>query len=510
MAASPQRAGRSVNDYDTADELRQALLNCSLSDEPSNNCKKADWLLPIPDEEAEEQTVDKELQRLLILKSYLVLDAEKEEAFDRLTEEACRQFNVPTSLISLVDLGRQFAFSSSGSPDVARESSREVAFCAHTILSKKGICVVSDTKKDDRFRENALVTGKPHLRFYAGAPLISPEGYKLGTFCVEGPEPRPGGLTDEEKDKLKEFANKAMQLMVDRRKKLQERLDAPPFNEQLRRHAAVTTNLGGLLYKFGECIIAMCLYQESVQTLMYVEEEGNGELPPKERQDEMSHLLSLLSAETNIPESRQALIKKVSSLFPDTGTSSSNNTSGAVAMENICRTCVVDGIPGLFGPTSKLKGTGRRNLASLVFGEAFQISLENKGQKNGPIELLPFIIPIGQCSKATLFNMGLIHYHWGSPDTALQFFDLAASLSKQLTPLAFDPVILGCLNNMAQIHLQYGRPADAMELLSDALTRGNAALLVSTTSQTFARTTKRPDSVVLVILAYICTIVGIL
>ena len=87
-----------------------------------------------------------------------------------------------------------------------------------------------------------------------------------------------------------------------------------------------------------------------------------------------------------------------------------------------------------------------------------------------------YIIPLEQCSKATLFNMGLVHYHWGSEDSAMQFFDLAASLSQQQNPTQFDPVILGCLNNMAQIHLQHGRSQDAMDLMADALTRGNAAL----------------------------------
>jgi len=168
------------------------------------------------------------------------------------------------------------------------------------------------------------------------------------------------------------------------------------------------------------------------------------------------------------------LIKKVVCLYPNTGT---NSSSEAVATVKICQTCTIDGIPGLFGSTSKLRGSSHRHLASLVFGEAFQVSLATKGEEKGPIELLPFIIPIEQCSKATLFNMGLVHYHWGSPDTAMQFFDLAASLSQELDSLAFDPVILGCLNNMAQIHLLYGRPADALELLADALTRGNAALV---------------------------------
>jgi hypothetical protein len=177
-AASVSAHGRSVVDYVTQEELLQALSTVTPQGLSTN-----DWLLPVPDPEAEEQTVEGEMSRLLTLKSYLVLDAEKEEAFDKLTQEACDIFGVPTSLISLIDLGRQFFLSNTDmtpgadtSSDAARETPRSVAFCSHTILNKKGIVVVNDTALDDRFKESPLVTEGPHLRFYAGAPLISPEG----------------------------------------------------------------------------------------------------------------------------------------------------------------------------------------------------------------------------------------------------------------------------------------------------------------------------------------------
>jgi hypothetical protein len=178
MATQTSAFGRSVQDYITEDELKEALLSVS-SRNLSGDSKTPDWILPVPDPEAEEQTVEGELQRLLTLKSYLLLDAEKEEAFDKLTEEACKVFGVPTSLISLIDLGRQFLFSNTGCPGDVRETSRAVAFCSHTILNKKGIVVVNDTKKDERFMKSPLVTDGPRLRFYAGAPLISPEGKLL-------------------------------------------------------------------------------------------------------------------------------------------------------------------------------------------------------------------------------------------------------------------------------------------------------------------------------------------
>jgi len=155
---------RSVVDYETPESLQQALEDAVDRDR--------DWLLPCADPDAQPQTVPDELQRLLTLRSYLLLDADAEQAFEELTEQARVEYNVPTSLISLVDLGRQFLFAGASG---IRETPRSVAFCAHTILHKN-VCVVKDTTLDARFRHNKLVTEAPHLRFYAGAPLISPEG----------------------------------------------------------------------------------------------------------------------------------------------------------------------------------------------------------------------------------------------------------------------------------------------------------------------------------------------
>lgn len=309
---------------------------------------------------------------------------------------------------------------------------------------------------------------------------------------MEGPQPRPEGLSLKEQDKLKEYARRTVELMVDRRKKLEERLSATPVNAELRRHAAIVTNLGAILYRYGDCVTAMKLFQEGVQTLMYVEEDTNGGLPSRERQVQMAHLLSLLSSEANTQASREVLIRKVIDLVTD-NVSDGTTASGAAATPAICRTCVVDGIPGLFSPMSRLKGANaRQHLPGLVFAEAFEVTVEATDYSK-PIDERQFIIPIEQCSKATLFNMGLIHYHWGSPESAVQFFDLAASLShaNAQTPLAFDPVVLGCLNNMAQIHLQFGKPHDAMEMLSDALTRGNAALAALYENSTLDARTRR-------------------
>ena len=131
-----------------------------------------DWVLPSFDPETTEaQSMREELHRLTVLKNYLILDADREEVFDRLTGLASRFYNVPIALISLVDLGRQWFLSNRGLGDV-RETPRRHAFCAHAILNKHNILIVPDATKDFRFKDNPLVTGPPNIRFYAGAVSV--------------------------------------------------------------------------------------------------------------------------------------------------------------------------------------------------------------------------------------------------------------------------------------------------------------------------------------------------
>lgn len=222
----------SVLDYDTEEALRKALLGVALtdetdakseasSDEPTN--RNIDWVLPAYDPETTDvQSMKEELKRLQVLKSYVILDTEREQAFERITGLAARLFNVPIALVSLVDLGRQWFLSNRGLGDV-RETPRSLAFCAHAILAKHQLLVVPDATKDFRFQNNPLVTGPPDIRFYAGAPLVSPEGYKLGTLCIISGEIRPQGLSEGEQDTLKELAELVVDAMVNRRKDMMRR-----------------------------------------------------------------------------------------------------------------------------------------------------------------------------------------------------------------------------------------------------------------------------------------------
>ena len=182
------------------------------------NAKEADWITEnMFMETSLRQSVADETDRLMVLKSYLILDSNREPAFERLTGLAQRFFDVPIALVSLIDIGRQWFMSNRGLGDV-RETPRKVAFCAHAIQSTEDLLIVPNTLEDPRFRNNGLVTGAPHIRFYAGAPLICPEGYKLGTLCIIDTKTRPDGLTLMEKQNLKELAALVMEAMVNRRK----------------------------------------------------------------------------------------------------------------------------------------------------------------------------------------------------------------------------------------------------------------------------------------------------
>lgn len=114
---------------------------------------------PVPDNETERQRV---------LDSFNILDTEPDEDFDRITRIASQMLGMPIALVSLVDHERQWFLSRVGLD--ATETAREVAFCAHTICSSQ-LMVVGDARTDIRFRDNPLVTGDPHIRFYAGAPF---------------------------------------------------------------------------------------------------------------------------------------------------------------------------------------------------------------------------------------------------------------------------------------------------------------------------------------------------
>ena len=153
-----------------------------------------------------------EAKRIQVLWQYDVLDTVPEAIFDDLTELAACICGTPIALISLVDEDRQWFKSKLGV--TLKETSRDVSFCAHAILRNE-LLIVPDTTKDARFKNNPLVTVPHKIRFYAGAPLTTPDGCGLGTLCILDQKPRQ--LRPEQKLALKLLARHVMSLLELRR-----------------------------------------------------------------------------------------------------------------------------------------------------------------------------------------------------------------------------------------------------------------------------------------------------
>ena len=158
---------------------------------------------PVPEDEA---------ARLECLRSYTILDTPSEQAFDDITRLASYICGTPISLVSLLDDTRQWFKSSVGL--AATETPRDQAFCGHAIL-QDGLMVVPNALEDARFAANPLVTGEPHIRFYAGTPLVMPSGQALGTLCVIDRVPRT--LTREQEESLRALGRQVVALLELRR-----------------------------------------------------------------------------------------------------------------------------------------------------------------------------------------------------------------------------------------------------------------------------------------------------
>jgi GAF domain-containing protein len=169
-----------------------------------------------------------EVKRLKVLWQYDILDTVPEEVFDDLTELAARICEAPIAMITLVDEKRQWFKSKIGVS--VSETTRDVSFCAHAI-NQEDLFIIPDAAKDERFANSPLVISEPKIRFYAGAPLITPDGYALGTLCVIDKVPRE--LRPDQKQALRILARHVVSQL------------------ELRRHARelATARKAGAKYK---------------------------------------------------------------------------------------------------------------------------------------------------------------------------------------------------------------------------------------------------------------------
>src|SRR3989344_7624490 len=136
-----------------------------------------------------------ELTRIASLYALNILDTPTEERFDRLTKTATQIFHVPISTLTLIDANREWFKSCQGLNQT--EGDRAISFCGHALVEDE-ILVIKDAKEDPRFSDNPMVTGEPYIRFYAGVPIMSADGQRLGVFCIKDVKPREFSKEDEE------------------------------------------------------------------------------------------------------------------------------------------------------------------------------------------------------------------------------------------------------------------------------------------------------------------------
>jgi len=189
-----------------------------------------------------------EAKRLKVLWQYDVLDTVPEEVFDDLTDLAAHICEAPVALISLVDENRQWFKARVGTS--LKETSRDISFCAHAILNDD-LLLISDASKDPRFRDNPVVKGPMKIRFYAGAPLITPDGHALGTLCVLDKKPRK--LRLEQQKALRVLARHVvsqLELRRHARELAEARVDCKRQKSELARAKAEIARLRDQLARF--------------------------------------------------------------------------------------------------------------------------------------------------------------------------------------------------------------------------------------------------------------------
>jgi PAS domain S-box-containing protein len=252
---------------------------------------------PVPEREQERQEA---------LARYEILDTPPEQSLDDLTALAAQICGTPIALVTIIDGERQWFKSRVGLG--GDEVPRAEAFCSHTILDTDEIMVVEDAHRDPRFAENRFVTGDPYIRFYAGAPLVSPDGHGLGALCVIDREPRQ--LSTSQREALRILARQAQSQLELRRisRELQRN------NEALRREMAERrrrqreqARLAAIIESSNDAIISVGLdgtvqsWNPGAERIYgYTADEMIGRrihvVAPEDRHEELGHLLAQVAA----------------------------------------------------------------------------------------------------------------------------------------------------------------------------------------------------------------------
>ena len=196
-----------------------------------------------------------ETRRLRALQRLKILDTDTEERFDRITLLARRMFNVPIALVSLVDQDRQWIKSRQGLD--ACQTGRDISFCGHAILHD-GPLEVRNATQDSRFHDNPLVVGAPFIRFYAGHPIQSPDGSRIGTLCIIDCNPRK--LSEADLQALADLA-----AMIDRELSLLSISTTDELTHLRNRRG---------LSEIGEHMLAMCLRTSATAVLITIDLDG--------------------------------------------------------------------------------------------------------------------------------------------------------------------------------------------------------------------------------------------
>jgi len=213
--------------------------------------------------------------------SYDILDTIEEIDYDYITSIAAEICGTPIALISLIDDKRQWFKSHQGL--TATETPKDIAFCAHAINTPEKPFIVEDSRKDKRFFDNPLVTGDPHVIFYAGVPLISDEGYPLGTLCVIDNQPKQ--LTEKQLIALNALSGQVINLLRLRKKNLELKQllsDLEEKNKELEHFAYIAAHdlkspligISGLLNLFSKNYSGI-LDQEGIELLDMISDSSD-------------------------------------------------------------------------------------------------------------------------------------------------------------------------------------------------------------------------------------------